>query len=197
LAAPQIARVLVAPRRLFEEYAASAVAKEPSWLDVLGALSAPVAIVGASVAFGYAHALLVGHYVANVMLLAASFGIQSFAAAFTGRILYRRSARVTLLPFSATLVAHELFFVAVTALTLLSPSGGTARIGVVLALTCSVWNVFLTYACFRALDEARRAGARARLRAAGAVLFHFGTIAVLVGIYMHVHDLLPYPPGRR
>jgi hypothetical protein len=190
LRTPQIARLLVTPRRLFHEHAASAIEKEPSWLDVVGALSVPTAIVGASVAFGYAHALLVDHYVANVMLLAASFGIQSFAAACTGRVLYRRSPRATLLPFSLTLVPHEVFFVAVTALTLLSPAGGTARIGFVLALACSVWNVFLTYSFFGSL------GRPGRGRAAGAVLFHFGTIAALVGIYMHAQDLLPYPPGR-
>lgn len=160
---------------------------------MLGALSAPTAIVGAAIAFGYAGALLAPHFVGSVLLLAASFAIQSFAAALVGALLYRRRARATLAPFALTLVAHEAFFVGTTVTAFLVPGRAGLAIGLVLAVACLVWNLFLTYALFRSFARAPRFR---RARALLGVALHFATIAVLVGIYMRVQDLLPYPPGR-
>ncbi|MDB5218340.1 MAG: hypothetical protein JWO86_6267 [Myxococcaceae bacterium] len=190
-------RLLAAPGRELAEHVARAAAREPRWSDVLGALSAPTAIVGAAVAFGYADTLLAVHFVGNVLLLAASFAIQSFAAALVGRVLYRRSARATLLPFALTLVTHEVFFVGVTVLVVVLPLKVGAALGLLLAVACMAWNMFLTYALFRAFDGvAPERGTARRLRAIVGVLLHFGIIAVVVGIYMRAQDLLPYPPGR-
>lgn len=183
---PQIAQLFVAPSRVFEEHAKRA--GEPRSAAVVAALSVPTAIVSAAIAFSYSDALLLGHYVANVLLLAASFGIQSFAAAFVGRVLYRRSARATLLPFALTLVPHEVFFVGMTAMFLIAPARMGFPFGFALAVGCTIWNLFLTYAFFRSLGT--------RLRGLFGVLLHFATIAVLVGLYMRAQDLLPYPPGR-
>ena len=182
----------MAPSRVFAEHAARAEAAPPSWSDVVVALSVPTAIVGAAIAFVYADALLAPHLVAGLMLLAASFGIQSFAAAFVGGVLYRRRARATLAPFALTLVAHELFFVGVTAMAFLVPGRSGVGFGLVLAAVCVAWNLFLTYSLFRAFGGATR---WCRVRAVLGVVLHFSTVAVLVGIYMRVQDLLPYPAG--
>jgi hypothetical protein len=183
---PQIAALLVSPSRVFREHAEHDV--EPRFLDIAAALSAPTAVVGAAVAFSYADALLLGHLIGNVMLLTASFAIQSFAAAFVGRVLYRRSARATLLPFALTLVPHEVFWVGLTAMLLVAPSRGGFAFALGLGALCMAWNVVLTYKLFRSLGS--------RLRGVLAVWLHFTTIAVLVGLYMRAQDLLPYPPGR-
>jgi len=189
---PQIAQLIVAPTRVFAEHVARADAAAPRWGEVLAALSVPTAVVGAAIAFGYADALLAPHFVGSVLLLAASFGIQSFSAAFVGGVLYRRRARATLGPFALTLVAHEAFFVGITATAFLVPGRSAAGIGVVLAAACVAWNLFLTYALFRAFGGVSRWH---RARALLGVALHFSTIAVLVGIYMRVQNLLPYPPG--
>jgi hypothetical protein len=190
---PQIARLLVAPRRVLAEHVARADAQPPRWGAVLGALSAPTAIVAAAIAFGYAGALLAPHFLGSVLLLAASFAIQSFAAALVGVVLYRRRPRATLAPFALTLVAHELFFVGSAATTFVVSGRAALGIGLVLGVGCLAWNLFLTYALFRSFACAPRLR---RARALLGVALHFATIGVLVGIYMHAQDLLPYPPGR-
>lgn len=181
---------------MLAEHAARAAASPPRWSDVLAALSVPTAIVGAAIAFNYAGTLLAPHYAGNVLLLAASFGIQSFAAALVGRVLYGRTARATLLPFALTLVTHEVFFVGVTLLGMVLAGRSGAGFGLALAVACMAWNVFLTYALFRAFDRAPERAVARRVRAVLGVVLHFATIAVLVGLYMHVQDLLPYPAGR-
>ena len=160
---------------------------------MLAALSAPTAIVAAAIAFGYAGTLLAPHFVGCGLLLTASFAIQAFAAALTGRVLYRRGVRATLEPFALTLAAQELLFVGVTATSLLLPWRAGIAVGIAFAAACLVWTVYLTYAMYRAFGAQR---SRPRLRALGAVALQFATIAVLVGAYAHVQDLLPYPPGR-
>jgi hypothetical protein len=181
---------------VFAEHVARALAEPPRWSDVLAALSVPTAIVGAAIAFGYAGALLLPHYIGNMLLLAASFAIQSFAAALVGRVLYGRGARATLVPFALTLVAQEVLFVGVAVSSAVLPWKAGIGVGVLLGVACLSWNVFLDYALFRAFDRApERVGAR-RARAALAVVLHLATIAVLVGFYAHVQDLLPYPVGR-
>jgi hypothetical protein len=175
------------------EHVARADAELPGWNAVLAGLSAPTAMVSAAIAFGYAGALLAPHFVGCLLLLAASFAIQSFAAALVGALLYRRRARATLGPFALTLVAHEAFFVGATVTAFLVPGRAGLPIALTLAVACLAWNLFLTYALFRSFARAPR---WRRARALLGVVLHFSTIAVLVGIYMHVQDLLPYPPGR-
>lgn len=163
---------------------------------MLAALSVPTAIVGAAIAFGYAGALLAPHYVGNMLLLAASFGIQSFAAALVGRVLYGRGARATLVPFALTLVAQEALFVGVAVSSIVLPWKAGIGVGALLGVACLSWNLVLDYALFGAFDRAPgRAGAR-RARAALAVVLHLAIIALLVGLYAHLQDLLPHPPGR-
>jgi hypothetical protein len=161
--------------------------------DVLAALSAPTAIVAAAIAFGYAGTLLAPHFVGAALLLMASFAIQSFAAALVGRVLYGRGVCATLEPFALTLAAQELLFVGVTATSLLLPWRAGIAVGIAFAAACLGWTVYLTYAMYRAFGERLR---RRRLRALGAVALQFATIAVLVCLYAHAQDLLPYPPGR-
>ena len=172
---------------------ARAEAETPRARDVLAALSAPTAIIAAAIAFGYAGTLLAPHFVGCALLLAASLGIQSFAAALAGRVLYRRGVCATLEPFALTLVAQELLFIGVTATSVLLPWRAGIGFGIAFATGCLVWNVYLTYVMFHAFGE--RLGWR-RLRAIGGVALQLATIAVLVGLYAHVQDLLPYPPGR-
>ena len=148
----------------------------------------PTAIAGAGLGFSYAGSLLAPHLVANVLFVAASFAIQSLAAAVSARVVYRAPPRRTLLPFSLTLVPHEVMFVGLTALALL---GSEARgVGGALVLGCLVWQFVLTVLCFRALGQGR-----APARAAAATCLHYAIIALLVGGYAHAQDLLPYPPG--
>ncbi len=90
---PQLVALLVAPTRALAEDVARVDASAPRWSEILAALSAPTAIVGAAIAFVYADTLLAPHFIGNVLLLAASFGIQSFAVCVVARVLYRRSAR--------------------------------------------------------------------------------------------------------
>ncbi len=148
----------------------------------------PTAIVGAALAFSYAGSLLAAHDVANVMFVAASFAIQSFAAAVSGRVVYRAAPRRTLLPFALTLVPHEVMFVGLTALALLGSE--TRALGGALVLSCLVWQIALTVLCFRAVGQGR-----SLLRATCATCMHYAIIALLVGAYAHAQDLLPYPPG--
>ena len=183
---PQIALLVVSPRRVFEEHAKRD--DEPRWVDVLGALSVPTVVAGAAIGFAYADSLLFWHYLGNALLFAASFAIQAFAAAFVGRVVYRRTPRALLLPFSLTLVPHEAFFVAMTGVAMVGLAHRAFAVGLVLAMGCAAWNVFLTYALFRSLGS--------RVRAALSTLLHFTTIAALVALYMRAQDLLPYPPGR-
>ena len=178
---------------MFAEHVARADAEVPRARDVLAALSAPTAVVAAAIAFGYAGTLLAPHFVGCALLLAASFTIQSFAAALTGRVLYRRGVCATLEPFALTLAAQELLFLGVTATSLLLPWRAGIGVGMAFAAACLGWTVFLNYAMYRAFGETLR---RRRLRALGAVALQFATIAVLVGLYAHVQDLVPYPPGR-
>jgi hypothetical protein len=193
---PQIVLLLAAPGRVFADHVARAADVPPRWSDVLAALSVPTAIVGASVAFGYAGALLATHFVGNMLLLGASFAIQSFAAALVGRVLYGRGARVTLVPFALTLVAQEALFVGAAVSSIVLPWKAGIIVGALLGVACLSWNVVLDYALFRALDRAPEGAGARRARAVLAVVLHVATIAVLVGLYAHAQDLLPYPAGR-
>jgi hypothetical protein len=178
-----IAQLLIAPSTTLER----AMARDagPRWRDVLAALSAPTSVLAAALAFSYAGSLLVSHFVANLLFVAASFAIQSFAAALVGRVLYGRSASATLHPFALTLVPQELLFVALTGLALL----GVGRVGAVIVIPCLGWNVVLTSLFFRAIPGFGTG------RAVLATCLHYATIALLVGLYAHAQDLLPYPAG--
>ena len=96
-----------------------------------------------------------------------------------------RSAVATLHPFALTLVPQELLFVALTGAALL----GVGRVGALLVLPCLGWNALLMCLFFRAI---RGSGTR---RAVAAMGLHYATIALLVGLYAHAQDLLPYPAG--
>jgi len=150
----------------------------------------PAAIAGAGLAFPYAGSLLAAHDVANVLFVAASFGIQSFAAAVSARLVYGAAPRRTLLPFALTLASHEVMFVGLTALALAGRDGRGP--GAALVLACLVWQLVLTVLCFRAVGGAPRRGLA---RAVAATCLHYAIIAALVGSYAHAQDLLPYPPG--
>ena len=153
---------------------------------MFGALSAPIAITGAGLAFTYAGFLLATHALANIAFAAASFGVQSFAAAVSARVLYGVGPRRALFAFAGALRPQEVLIVATTALSVL---GIEARgPGAVIFVACMVWQAVEIARFFKGL------GARWP-RAIVATCMHYAIIALLVGAYAHAFDLFPYPPG--
>lgn len=175
-----------------DEIGLTAEASRARLRDGLLELAIPTTIVAAGLAFSYAGLLVASHLVSTTLFVAASFGIQSFAALVAAWVCCRTRPREALGPFTRTLWPHEIMFVGLVGLWLAGVKGHGP--GALLVLGCLLWQAARTYRFFLGLGPAL-GPARGRARAALALVVHYGVIFVLVGTYAHVQDLFPYPAG--
>jgi len=186
---PAIASLLVAPRRAFARAAARS-----SNTEIAAAYAIPVTLIGAAFALVYAGALLVEHFVANALWIAASIAVQTGSAVLAARLVYRAPVRRALASFAPVLAPQELFFVLAMPPAVLVPGFGGTAVGVVVLVFFAAtlaWTFALKWTFFRALDPS--AGKR---RAAAAIATSYAFVAAFVAGYARALDLFPYPPGR-